>query len=72
MNVVQVNGEESHIIDEPGIWHGVVDKSLREREYEITAWLKEGIVRDYVNWLDHGRIYFKREEDLTFFMLRWS
>lgn len=76
MNTVKVDGKRSPAINRPGLWHGVTDKSFIARDKEISAWIQErynaGGIGECVNWLDHGRIYFKSEADLTLFMLRWA
>jgi len=75
MHTVKVDGKQSLAINRPGIWHGVVSGTLIGRDWEISPWIQEnynkGSIGECVNWLDHGRVYFKREQDLLFFMLKW-
>ncbi len=76
MKTVVVDGTQSAAINEAGTWYGAVDKNLYFREAEIQTWLSESYIRGDIGelkeFLDYGRVYFRSERDLLFFILKWA
>lgn len=60
----------------PGPWYGAVSASFIKNEPWITEWVfdmyRSGGIDDCMNYANNGRMYFRREQDLTLFLLRWS
>lgn len=75
MNTVFVeNGSGKQL--PPGPWYGAVSASFVMKEPWITEWVldmyRSGGIDDCMNYADNGRMYFRREQDLTLFLLRWA
>ena len=57
-----------------GPWH-VASFARQKNYYEIGEWCYETFGEPDFRWADeifYGEVYFKHEEDLMLFVLRWS
>ena len=64
------------IFSAPGPWHyAILNLDTNINFFEVSDWCLDNFGIDGINWVsgvDRSSYFFKKEEDLTLFILRWT